>query len=65
MGDHYDHIGVYVDDPEIASKDPGSHPQHTYGKYEFKLIWNPTYHLGCEFYRDDEGVLKPKCQEIH
>jgi hypothetical protein len=37
MGDHYDYIGVYVDDLEIASKDPEAILNTLMGKYEFKL----------------------------
>jgi hypothetical protein len=63
MGDHYDYIGVYVDDLEIASKDPEAILNTLMGKYEFKLKDLATYHLGCEFYRDDEGVLNQSARK--
>jgi len=58
-GDHYKYIAVYVDDLMIASKDPDSIIKMLMEKYHFKLKGTgPTkFHLGCDFFRDEEGVL--------
>jgi len=58
-GDHYEYIAVYVDDLMIASKDPDSIIKILMEKYQFKLKGTgPTkFHLGCDFFRDEEGVL--------
>ena len=59
-GDHYEYIAVYVDDLLIASKDPQSiitalesHPN----LFKLKGTGPITFHLGCDFYRDDQGTL--------
>jgi len=58
-GDHYECIAVHVDDLMIASKDPDSIIKILMEKYHFKLKGTgPTkFHLGCDFFRDEEGVL--------
>jgi len=58
-GDHYERIAVYVDNLMIASKDPDSIIKMLMEKYQFKLKGTgPTkFHLGCDFFRDEEGVL--------
>jgi len=58
-GDHYKYIAAYVDDLMIASKDPDSIIKILMEKYHFKLKGTgPTdFHLGCDFFRDEEGVL--------
>jgi len=50
---------AYVDDLMIASKDPDSIIKILMEKYQFKLKGTgPTeFHLGCDFFRDEEGVL--------
>jgi len=59
MGDHYEYIAVYVDDLLIVGKDPDSIIKVLMEKYQFKLKGTgPTeFHLGCDFFRDEEGVL--------
>jgi len=59
MGDHYEYIAVYVDDLMIVGKDPDSIIKMLMEKYQFKLKGTgPTeFHLGCDFFRDEEGVL--------
>jgi hypothetical protein len=59
VGDHYEHIAVYVDDLAIASKDPAGIIRALTEDYKFKLkSTGPIeFHLGCDFFRDDEGVL--------
>jgi len=58
-GDHYEHIAAHVDDLWIASKDPDSIVKLLTEKHQFKLKGTgPTkFHLGCDFFRDEEGVL--------
>ena len=59
MGDHHEHIGVYVDDLQIASKDPKAITDILAGKFEFLLkdVGPMEFHLGCDYSRDEEGVL--------
>jgi len=58
-GYHYKYIVVYVDDLMIASKDPDSIIKILMENYHFKLKGTgPTkFYLGCDFFRDEEGVL--------
>ena len=59
-GDHYEYIAVYVDDLLIASKDPKAITDALEGE-DHKLTLKGTgptkYHLGCDFVRDEEGIL--------
>ena len=57
--DHYEYIARYVDDMSIASHDPESIINELESKYNLKLKGSgPTeYHLGCDFFRDDDGTL--------
>ena len=60
MGDHYEYIGVYVDDLIIASKDPQAVIDALMAKpHSFKLKGTGPveFHLGCDYYRDDDGTL--------
>jgi len=59
MGDHYECIAVCVDDLMIVGKDPDSIIKMLMEKCQFKLKGTgPTeFHLGCDFFRDEEGVL--------
>jgi hypothetical protein len=59
-GDHYEYIACYVDDLLIASRKPQvivdaltSAPNN----FKLKGTGPTTFHLGCDFFRDDEGVL--------
>ena len=58
-GDHYEYIGVYVNDLCICSKDAGGLLELLMNKYKFGLKGSGpmTYHLGCDFTRDADGVL--------
>ena len=58
-GDHYEYIGVYVDDLEIASKDPQQILDDLMKIYKFHLKGSGPleFHLGCDFFRDRDGVL--------
>ena len=58
MGDHYEYIATYVDDLTIASRDPQaiidvleSEPNN------FKLTGDINVLLGCNFFRDGNGLL--------
>ena len=58
-GDHYEYIAVYVDDLLIVSKNPQGIIDELTGKYAFKLKGTGpiSFHLGCDFFRDEDGVL--------
>ena len=50
-GDHYEYIGVYVDDLIIVSKDPQAIISIFLEKHKFKLkgMGPISFHLGCDF----------------
>ena len=50
---------MYVDDLAIAAKDPDSLCKLLKEKYKYKLKGTGpiSFHLGCDFFRDQEGVL--------
>ncbi len=58
-GDHYEYIAAYVDDLAIASRNPKAITDELEDTYQFKLKGTGaiTFHLGCDFFRDDEGIL--------
>jgi len=58
-GDHHEHIAAHVDDPMIASKDLDSIVKMLMEKHQFKLkgAGPAEFHSGCDFFRDEEGVL--------
>ncbi len=58
-GDHYEYIAVYVDDLMIASRMPGKIVDMLESAYKFKLKGTGPVkvHLGCDYFRDDEGIL--------
>ena len=59
-GDHYEYIAVYVDDLLIASKNPKAIIDSLEGapvNFKLKGTGPLEFHLGCNFYRDDEGLL--------
>ncbi len=58
-GDHYEYIGVYVDDLLIVSKDPKLIIDALKGDHKFKLKGTGAieFHLGCDFFRDKDGNL--------
>ena len=60
MGDHYEYIGVYVDDLIIASRNPQAVIDALMAKpHSFKLKGTGPveFHLGCDYYREDDGTL--------
>ena len=64
MQDHYEYVGTYVDDLEIASKSPEKIIEQLEKDHKFKLkgTGDLTYHLGVSFQRDPDGTL---CQSAH
>ncbi len=58
-GDHYEYIAVYVDDLTIVGKDNKSIIDALLNDYNFKLkgTGSISFLLGCDFFRDDDGVL--------
>jgi len=59
VNDHYEYIGVYVDDLAIVSKDPQAIITAFEKDYKFKLKGTGpiSFHLGCDFARDPDGTL--------
>ena len=59
IGDHYEYIATYVDDLAICSKDPQAIIDKLQSVYKYKLKGTSplSYHLGCDYFRDDDGVL--------
>ena len=57
--DHYEYIAVYSDDLTIASKNPKAIADELVDTYQFKLKGTgpPEYLLGCDYFRDKDGVL--------
>ena len=58
--DHYEYIACYVDDLLIASKTPQAIIDSLQGKpnnFKLKGTGPISFHLGCDFFRDEDGVL--------
>ena len=55
----YEMVAVYVDDLAIGMKDPEAFLSVLINKYKFKLKGSGpiSFHLGCDFERDDDGTL--------
>ena len=58
-GDHYECIAVCVDDLLLVSKNPKLLLDTLKEKYDFKLKGSGSieFYLGCDYFRDDDGVL--------
>ena len=58
-GDHYECIAACVDDLLIASRNAQSIIDSLTNECKFKLKGTGpiSFHLGCDFFRDDDGVL--------
>ena len=60
-GDAWEYIVVYVDDIIVAMNDPKSFFDELQDpdKVGFKMkgVGSPTYHLGADFFRDNDGML--------
>ena len=59
MIDHYEYVGTYADNLQVASKQPQLLIDILRKKYKFtiKEAGEITFHLGCDFFRDAHGVL--------
>ena len=59
VGDHYECIAVYVDDLLIASRNAQAIIDILTKEYNFKLKGTGpiSFHLGCDFFRDDDGNM--------
>ena len=55
----WEYIAVYVDNLCIAAKDPQAICITLSGKYKYKLkgVGTLSFHLGCDFFRDQENIL--------
>src|SRR5215210_7815944 len=58
-GEQYEYIAVYIDDLSFALKDPQSFTDTLKNDYQFKIkeAGPLEFHLGADFFRDDEGTL--------
>ncbi len=58
-GNIYEYIATYVDDLALALKDPQKFVNTLSENYNFRLkgTGRITFHLGMDFFRDDDGVL--------
>jgi hypothetical protein len=59
-GDHCEYIACYVDDLMIASKNPQAIIDALEGgahKFKLKGTGPMKFHLGCDFFRDEDGTL--------
>jgi hypothetical protein len=58
VDNHYEYIAVYVEDLAIASKFPAGIIRALTEDYKFKLKGTGLieFHLGCDFFFDEEGV---------
>ena len=58
-GTHYEYVAVYVDDLMIASHDPKAIVDSLRGVHKLKLkgVGPITYHLGNDYFRDEDGTL--------
>ena len=58
-GNSYEYVGVYVDDLAMAMENPKEFVDKLINDYKFKLKGTGPieFHLGCDFYRDENGIL--------
>ena len=55
----WEYIAVYMDDLAFVLRDPEAFVKLLVGKYKYKLkgTGSIAFHLGCDFFRDKDGVL--------
>jgi Reverse transcriptase (RNA-dependent DNA polymerase) len=55
----YEYIAVYVDELLIAARNPKAIVRKLEEQHKFKLkgVGPLTYHLGCDYFRDQDGTL--------
>ena len=56
-GDHWEYICTYVDDLLIMSKEPEKFMDELKKTFKMKGVGPPTYHLGADFERHENGKL--------
>ena len=58
-GDVYEYVAVYVDNLAFAMKDPNELVKQLVNKHKFKVkgTGSISFHLGCNFFRDEDNVL--------
>ena len=58
-GDLWEYVAVYVDDLDFVVRNPKSFVNTMTRKYKYKLKGTGSifFHLGCDFFRDGDGVL--------
>jgi hypothetical protein len=58
-GDRYEYVAVYVDDLALALLEPEKFVETLKEKYNFKFKGTGpiSFHLGMDFYRDEDGTL--------
>ena len=56
-GENYEYIASYVDDLCIVAEDPSIIIQHLELRYKLKGTGPIQYHLGCDYFIDDDGTL--------
>ena len=59
-GDYYEYVAVCVDDLMIASKDPKEiidALQSAPNNFKLKGTSPIQFHLGCDFFREEDGTL--------
>jgi len=66
VDDHYEYIGVYVDDLTIVSKNPQAIIATFENDYKFKLKGTGpiSFHFGCDFAHDPNGTLYLKLKKF-
>ncbi len=59
VDDTYEYVATYVDDLAICSKNPKDIVDALSKKYGYKLKGTGpiSFHLGCDYFRDEDGVL--------
>jgi hypothetical protein len=57
--DIYEYVAVYVDDLAFAMKEPQELVDELANNHKVKLkgTGDIAFHLGCDFFRDEDGVL--------
>ena len=55
----YEHIAVYVDDIMVAATNPSEIIKLLESEHKFKIkgVGPMQYHLGCDYFRDEDGTL--------
>ena len=59
-GNVWEYAVIYIDDIIVAMKDPKAFFDDLQGPkiaFTMKGVGKPTYHLGADFYRDEDGTL--------